>query len=89
MQQGEGEGDDSDDSESVATQDDAATIGESEHMTDVESKSEAGLSEAERATPEPDSLLEPPPVVEEPEPEPPSPAPEGIDSEKKIILVFN
>lgn len=44
-------------------------------LTDAESKSEATLSEVERATPEPDLVVEEPPIAEEIQP--PSPAPEG------------
>ncbi len=62
------------DSESVATEGDLTHTGESDGaITDADVKSDGALSEAERATPEPETVLEP--VVEEPQP--PSPAPEG------------
>ncbi|XP_065204881.1 troponin I 2 isoform X3 [Planococcus citri] len=81
---GEGESED----ESCATHDDTATIGDSDH-TDLDGKSDAGISEGSLcATPEP--ILEEPVIEEpEPEPEPPSPAPEELWTYLKEVVTHD
>ncbi|XKL65816.1 hypothetical protein PGB90_009236 [Kerria lacca] len=72
-----GESEAEDENESVATEGEGLITAESEGgLTDAESKSEATLSEVERATPEPDLVVEEPPIAEEIQP--PSPAPEEL-----------